>query len=744
VVLLWATPPDGSRTWLSFPELDDLSHDAAALSTVAGLMDLRMNLTDAASPEELQLVAASATLFRLLGVNAALGRTFDDHDDRVGADPMILLGDAFWRRRFGADPTVVGRSIVLDGRSYRIAGVLPTDFTVLPPSSVFPASVDAWVPLIPQLPTRQRDVRFLHAIARLAPGRSLEDARHEMSGLSATYSREYPQAYRPSAWSFTVVPFQADVVRQVRPVLLALSAIVAVVFATACVNVANLLLARGERRRRELVVRIALGARPGRLVQLLFAEALVLAGTGCALGIGLAFLVTKSLASIDPAALPGLAGASVDGRLLSFVIALFTFVMLLFSCVPIVEAFRARDASAVDRAVGRSVRSAHIGRLLASIQIGLASIALVSTVLLVRTVVNLQHVPSGVSPDGVLTFRVTLPPTYRTGDEIAAFFSHAAERLGRIHDVTVAGAVTQLPMSGASLGSSFQRWEAREAPPDDADLRGATEQYFAAIGIPIVAGRVFRDTDTAGQPAVAIVDRSFARTLRPDGNVIGLRIRWMRQPEMPIEIVGIVGDVRHRGPAAEARPTVYRPVRQYARSSMTFVLRTSGHPSAALGPATAVVHELDPKQPVAHAMRMDDVVGRAIARPRLAAALAVALGGLALIVAVIGVYGVLSYRVSQRVREFAVRVALGANPGAIRRLVLREGALVMAFGLAAGLALAPLATQVFSGALFGVEPTDLAAYLAATAILSAATIAACLVPARRATRSDPMTVLRND
>lgn len=744
VVLLWAAPPDGSRTWLSFPELDDLSHDAAGLSTVAGLMDLRMNLTDAASPEELQLVAASGTLFHLLGVDAALGRTFDGHDDREGAEPVLLLGDAFWRRRFGADPNVVGRSIALDGRSYRVAGVLPTDFTVLPPSSVFPASVDAWVPLIPHLPTRQRDVRFLHALGRLAPGRSLEDAQHEMRGLSATYSREYPQTYRPSTWSFTVVPFQADVVRQARPVLLALSAIVAIVFATACVNVANLLLARGERRRRELVVRIALGARPGRLVQLLFAEALVLAGAGCGLGIGLAFLVPKLFASLDPAAFPGLAGATVDGRLLAFVIGLFAFVVALFSCVPVVEAFRARDASAADRTVGRSVRSAYAGRLLAAMQIGLASIALVSTVLLVRTVVNLQHVPSGVSPDGVLTFRVTLPPTYRTGDEIAAFFTRASERLGRIHDVNAAGAVTQLPMSGASLGSSFQRWNDRETRPNDADLRGATEEYFAAMGIPIVAGRAFRDTDTAAQPAIAIVDRAFARTLRPDGDVIGLRIRWMRQPDMPIEIVGIAGDVRHRGPAAAARPTVYRPVRQYARSSMTFVLRTTGDPSTALRPAADVIHQLDPKQPVANAMRMDDVVARALARPRLAAALAVALGGLALIVAVIGVYGVLSYRVSQRVREFAVRVALGAKPGSIRRLVLREGALVMAGGLAAGLTLAPAATQLFRGALFGVEPTDMAAYLAATTILATATVAACLVPARRAMRSDPMTVLRNE
>ncbi len=248
VMLVWATPPDGSRTWLSFPELDDLSHDATTLSGVAGLMDLRMNLTDGGQPEEVQLVAASGTLFRLLGVDAAIGRSFDPDDDRAGADPVILLGDSFWRRRFGASPRLVGQRIVLDGRSYLVKGILPAGFTVLPPSSVFPATVDGWVPLLPHLPTSQRDVRFLHAVARLAPGKTPIDAEREIARLSSRYSRAFPQTYRPSSWTFALVPFQADVVREARPVLVALSAIVAVVFATACVNVASLLLARGERR----------------------------------------------------------------------------------------------------------------------------------------------------------------------------------------------------------------------------------------------------------------------------------------------------------------------------------------------------------------------------------------------------------------------------------------------------------------------------------------------------------------
>lgn len=744
VMLVWATPPDGSRTWLSLAELDDLTHDASTLTDLSGLMDLRMNLTGGGPPEEIQIVAASGTMFRLVGVDAAIGRTFDLADDRVGAEPVIVLSEPFWRRRFGGNPSIVGASLQLDGRSYRVRGILPRDFNVLPPSSVFPASVDAWVPLAPHAPTRQRDVRYLHAMGRLAPGQTVAAADRQLRSLSASYARAYPQAYRPSAWTFTIVPYQTDVVRQARPALLALSVIVIVVFAIACVNVANLLLARAERRRRELVVRVALGARPGRLVQLLFAEAALLGGSGCALGCVIALGIPRLVAALDPQAFPGLSVAAiVDWRLLTFASALMGLVVVWFSVVPVFDAFKARDASSVDRAAGRSRVSASVGRALAAFQIGLASIAVISTALLVRTVAKLQEVPTGLNPRGAVTFRITLPPGYG-GDASAAFFERAADRIGQLHDVTAVGAVTQLPMSGASLGSSFQSWTDAGGRPADADLRGATEGYFAAMGIPIVAGRSFLATDAADRPSVAVVDRAFARRLRPDGNVVGLSIRWMRRPADPIEIIGIAGDVHHRGPVTAPRETVYRPARQYARSSMTFVLRGPGDPGALVTSAVSVIHDLDPKQPVAAVRRMEQVVQRALAQPRLAATLATGLGALALIVAVVGVYGVLSYRVSQRVREFAVRVALGAGPWGIRRLVLREGALVMAAGLAIGLGLAPAATRALDAVVFGVSMTDPVAYLASAGLLALATAAACLVPANRASRSDPMTVLRGD
>jgi len=742
VVLIWAARPDGGRTWLSRPELDDLSRDARSFSAVAGMTDLRMNLV-AGEPEEIQVVAASATLFPLLGVDAAHGQLYDARDDVDGGAPVVVLSDALWRRRFGADASVIGRPIQLDGRSYFVKGVLPAGFTVLPPSSVFPSHVDAWVPLRPHATATGRDVRYLHAVARLAPSASIERASDELSALGAGYSRAFPQAYGGQRWSFQAADFQRDVVRQARPVLLALGGIVAVVLAVACVNVATLLLARGERRRRELIVRLALGAGPARLIRLLLCEAIVLVIAGCGAGAVLALAVPRAIGAIDPAALPRLDVNVVDGRLLAFVMLLLVAVTALFALVPAIDALRARDAAAVDRAIGRSARAAGIGRLLAAAQIALAALALVATAVLTQTALRLQRVPSGLDADEVLTFRVTLPPASRAAPQIAAFFTRATDRLRALPGVADAAAITQLPMSGASLGSTFEPWDEAVPRGIDADLRGVTPGYFSALRIPLVAGRGFTSADAQGHPAVAIVDRAFARRLRPDGNVIGMRVRWIRSPADPIEIVGVAGDVRHRGPAEPMRETVYRPAAQYARSSMTFVVRAA-NAQALAGPAVAAVREIDPSQPVADVRPLASVVADATAKPRLGAVLGLALGLVALIVSIVGVYGVINHGVAQRVREFAVRMALGARPRSILAMVLREGLGVTVAGLAAGLALGPAAGRALGSALYGTGAADWRAYAASAAVLALAAAAACYLPARRASRSDPMAVLRSE
>ena len=758
VVLLWAAPPGGARTWLSVPELDDLARDARSFSAVAGLTDLRMNLVAGGQPEELEVIAASATLFPLLGVQAAHGAVLDPRDDVDGAASAVVLSDSLWRRRFGSDRGIVGRTITLDGRGYLVRGVLPPGFAILPPDSVFPSRVDAWVALRTHTAVRARDVRYLHAIARLAPGVTLERAREEAASLGAGYARAFPQTYRQSGpapserggsrtgervegWTFEVVDFHRDVVRQARPMLAALGAIVAVVLVLACVNVANLLLARGERRRRELMVRVALGAGPARLVRLLFVEAAVLAVAGCGAGSLLALGVPRIVAALDPAALPRMDDAIVDARLLAFIVALLAAVAAVFAVVPAIDAFGARDAAAADRALGRSRRSAAVGRALAAAQVALAALALVATAMLTETVLRLRQVPSGFDAANVLTFRVTLPAAYRGAPEITGFFTRATDRLRALPGVEQAAAVTHLPMSGASLASTFQPWNDVEDKRVDADLRAVTPEYFTVMRMPLVEGRAFTGADGPGQPPVVIVDRAFARRLRPDGDVVGMKLRWIRSPDTPFEIVGIAGDVRHRGPAEAVRETVYRPAAQYARRAMTFVVRGDGDLAAA---AAAAIHEIDPAQPVAEVAPLSTIVSRTMAKPRLGAALGASLGILALVVAVLGVYGVISYGVARRVREFAVRLALGARPRSILILVMREGFGVTVVGLTAGLAVAPAASRAMSAAMYGVGGTGWFAYAAAGAVLAAAVAAACYVPARRASRGDPMTVLRSE
>jgi predicted permease len=527
-------------------------------------------------------------------------------------------------------------------------------------------------------------------------------------------------------------------------VLLALGAIVAIVLALSFVNVVTLLLTRGEIRRRELMVRAGLGAGPGRLVRLLFAGALLLAGAGCGLGSLLGIGVPRLVARFDPNVLPGLGGALVDARLAGFAMLLLLVVTAVCAIVPAAGAARAGDAAAVDRAVGRSSWFAMVGRTLAVAQIALAALALACTALLARTVFRLAQVPSGIDPRGVLTFRVTLPGSYATGRDMARFFEQSTDRLRQLPGVRRVGGITELPMSGAALGSAFDVPERDTTRRLDADLRGVTPDYFAVMHMPIVDGRAFTAADVADQPSIAVVDRSFARRLRPDGNVVGMRIRWIRLPDDPIEIVGIVGDVRHRGLAEDARATVYRPFTQHARGAMTFVVRTETTPSSLAGAASAAIQSIDPAQPLADVAPMEAVVRHTLARPRLSALLSSALGLLALVVSAVGVYGVLSYGVSQRVREFAVRLALGARPGQVLSLVLREGILVTCAGLAIGFALGPLAARTLAAALFGVGPTDAIAYAVAASVLATAATFACYIPARRASRSDPMSVLLSE
>jgi putative ABC transport system permease protein len=744
LALVWATEGQGRATWLSAPEVDDLSRHAKALDGVAGLMDLRFALTGSGTPEEVQLAGASADFFPLLGVHATIGRVFDRSDDREGGPEVVVLAHDFWRRRFGGSPSIVGKAIVLDGRPYTVVGILPASFSIVPPSTVFPAKVDAWVPLQPHLPSRSRDVRFLHVVARIRRGVDLRQANDELTALGIAVSRQFSSAYQNRDVRFHAVPLQDDVVREVRPALVLLIAIVALVLAIACANIAALQLARGEGRRREMAVRAALGASRGRLLRQLLAEGALLASLGTIGGLALASLTPLLTRSPVLARLPRFGDVSMDSRMIWFAIGLAAITTLVFALAPAAQLL-SNSARFADpfRASGRSTASVRTIRVLAVGEVALGSTVLVAALVLAQAFAHTLDREPGFDPGGIVTMRVSLPPSYdRPG--VGRFYERVLDDIRALPGVTHAAAVTQLPLSGAMLGSAFlaDMTASGERQRSDADLRGVSADYFPTMGIRVLQGRGIDDHDRAETPAVAVIDETLAKRLWPATSPIGRQLRWIRQPARAIEVVGVVSGVRHRGLEIEPRETVYLPLTQYARWTAFLTARLAGDASSAASAMEAAVHRIDPSQPVAEITTLDALVRRSLARPGFGAGVGGVLALLALILAAIGAYGLFAFAVSQRVRELAVRMAVGASPGTVRLQVLRDGLMVAGAGLAIGVPLSTIGLRAARAFALDVVPVSSSAIAVTVATLFLIVAGACWLPARRAARIQPATALR--
>jgi putative ABC transport system permease protein len=739
--LVWATTPAGQRTWLSFAELQDLQRDTRALDGAAGLTDVRPLLTMDDTVREVQALAVSHNMFALLGVRPALGREFTADDDRPGAHPAVILSDAFWRTQYAADSAIVGRTLRLNDREYVVAGVLPESFELLPASSVLPEHADVWLPLEPHLASRERSVRFLHVIARVRGDATFAEASADVQSYGARATSQYAAAYPGGAWSFAIVPFKDDVLVRVRPALSLLAGLVTLVLVMACGNVANLLLARCEARRTELAVRAALGETTVRLAGGLLAEALLLATAGSVAGACLAATVPPALIAIDPGAMPRLTSTRVDGTVVMFMAAVGALTAVVFVAAPLVERLRARALTPLfaGRGAGRTPRAVRFGRCVVIAQTAFATAVVIATAVLVSSFLRLLDTSLGFVADGVASARVTLLPKYQDAPAWTRVFRDVtAAREGAV----AFAAITQLPLSGAQLGSAFAVDASPQAPRIDADLRGITPAYFDVMRVALVAGRAFSDRDDNAAPPVAIVDEGFARRLSPDGNVLGRRIRWIRQPDRDIQIVGVARPVRHRGPDDSPRETVYRPFGQYPRSSMYVVTRGREDRSASAAALTAAVAAVDPRQPLADVASMTQRVERATSRMRTSVMLAGALAALALVLAVVGLYGVLSFAVARRMREFGVRLTLGARPADIRRLVLREGLTLAAGGACIGVLAAALAAAVADATRIGTPGDAIASYAGGAIVVFVASALAFWLPARRASRVEPIVTLR--
>jgi predicted permease len=745
VVLLYGRP--GRLTpWFSPLNYRDIISGATTLQDAAAFTPSTANLTGSGEPERIDGASVSWNYFNVLGVAMRGGRGFVEADGSGDAS-AVVIGDGLWRRRFGGRPDAIGSTIRLDGRARTIVGIAPADLQL-------PQGAEFWKPLVfsaRDVSPRSRGAQWISVVARVRPDSDVQRSNALLQAVAARLAAEYEPTN--GGTTAAAVPLHQRMVRNVRQTLFVLLGAVGLVLLIACVNVANLLLARAQSRTREVAVRAALGAGRSRLVRQFLAESILLGLLGGTAGLVAAAWCTRALIALGPASIPRLSEVAIDLRVLAFTIASAVGTSVLFGLVPALSA----SGSAV-RSAGLAGRGAvgaggpHTRRALVICEMALAVVLLVGAGLLIRSYERLQQVKPGFDPDGVVTFNLSLPEAkYPTTSEIAAFTDTLVSRLQTEPGVEAAAAVFGLPFAGDfSASTSFRK----PSQPDLADgpsagMRIVTPEYFKTMRIPLVAGRLFDAHDSETSPEVVLINRRTARRFFPDEDPIGQQIRvgvnLSRDARSNNKtIVGVVGDVKYGSLDAETPPEIYLPYAQQIVDEFTIAVRTSGDPLALAPALRRNVAAIDRELPVADIAPMTAVVGASVAERRFTMLLLTTFAVVAATLAAIGIYGVLAYLVGQRTQEIGVRLAIGATPGNVVTLFVREGAALTLAGVACGLAGALAVTRALSTLLFGVTTTDPATFAAVAAALALVALLASYVPARRAARVDPMTALRND
>jgi putative ABC transport system permease protein len=717
-----------------------------AVEQMAAVQDMRVNLTGGPNghidSEELKGERVSASLFPLLGVEPQVGRPFRPEEDQPGRANFALLSHSLWQRRFAGDPGIAGKTIRLRDQPYTVVGVLPPAFAVLE------TGVDVFVPLaLNPSDTRAAASRFLTVIARRRG--SFDQVRAELDSAGAQMELVLPSL--DTGWRPSVFELGDELVGGVRQSLWVLLAAVGLLLLMACVNVANLLLARSATRRREIALRVALGAGRGRIVGQLLTESLLLALGGGALGFLLATGIVSVLARAGPASVPRLARAGVDFHIFGLTLGVSLATGILFGLAPAIQSAGTSVRSALNEGgrggtAGRAGRRLRNGLVIA--EVALAVVVLIGAGLLLRSFIRLRSVDPGFQPAGLLTVRVPLGGGRNASvDRRIAFFRQISDRVATLPGVRAVGAVNTLPLTGLSPGSGFAV-DGRPAPSPEQRpnglLRSVSPAYFGAMGIPLLTGRALADPDTAQSAPVVVVNQTLARRFWPGGTAIGGRIAIDVIAGRVAEIVGVVGDVKQDRMDGEEWPTFYVPYPQGPSAAMTLVVRTAGAPLGLASAVTREVHQLDPEQPVADVRTMKEIVNLAIAGARFNTALLASFAGVAFLLAAVGIYGVISYDVSQRIHEIGIRMALGAQPADVQRLILGQGGRLAVYGIVAGLLGASVLTRWMGTMLFGVSPTDGWTYAAISILLAVVALCASYLPSRRAMALDPAIALRNE
>jgi len=734
----WGQWPQSDSASISPPDFVDYRDRARAVRLAAMTAFGRdFALSGAGEPESVSGRMVSAGLFETLGVVPAMGRSFAKSDEDLEEAEVAVLSDGLWRRRFGADPSILGRRLTVDARPITIVGVMPRGFA-------FPQGTDLWLPLpLRNSEMQVRRFHFLRIVGRVAGGSTFAAAQADLDAIAARLAEAHPDSNQ--GWRVRLEPLRERLVGSFRVALLLLFGAVACVLLIACANIASLFLARSGARRRELAVRAALGASRWRLSRQLLVESVTVAALGGAGGLLLAIWSVQLLAVLGPRDLVTLRDVSVDGRVLAFTALVSLVSGILFGIAPALQAGRLslRDAL-TSRGAGPSRQRARA--LLVAGELSLAAMLLMGAGLLLRSFTELLRVDAGFRAGGVLTATLRLPPQrYADAERMVAFAEQLEEAVRAQPGVSAAAVTSRLPMApqgGDTYFTIVGQPEPAKGKPT-ADIRAVTPGYFQTMGVPLLGGRDVARTDRTGAPPVVVVNEPFARAFLPGRAALGERLVIDLGRPMTAEIVGVVGGVRHYGLDNEATPAMYVPFAQAPNPIVNVVARAEGSGTAAAGGLRSAVHGLDATLPV-DVVAMSDLVARSAAQPRLRALLVGGFAAVAILLAAIGVYGVAAGAVAERRREIGIRMALGARAPEVVALVTRESARLAVAGLVIGVAGALSLSRVVAGLLFGVRPLDAATLAGVVGVMLAATLIATAVPARRAARVDPATALRDE
>jgi predicted permease len=745
----WSESPTSSGNFADFK-------NSVKSLDLAAFTDTNFNLTGGDQPERVAGLRVSANLFSILGVSPIRGRYFSPDEDKPGAGHVLILSYGLWQRSFGANPNLINQTVQLNGQSYTVVGVMPPDFKFPPSFSANVASseetvtnADVWVPLTTDDVPLVREIRNLKMIGRLRPGVSPQQAQSETNAIASRLDKEYPDVN--AGLESHVIPLQEQVTGDIRLALLVLMAAVALVLLIACANVANLLLAKATSRQKEIAIRTAIGATRIRLLRQLLTESMLLGLLGGALGLVFAIVGAKTLVTFVSSNIPRLKDFSFDAKILIFTLLISLITSLIFGLAPAIDASKPNLNEALKeggRGSGAGAGRNRIRNALVIAEVALAVVLVTASGLMFRSFMHLQSVNPGFNPQNLITLEVELPEAkYHADQQQIAFQQQLLQRVASIPGVQSAGTVDNLPFSGNSFNSSFMI-EGRPIPAvterPRAFYRVVSPNYFSAMGIPFRRGDQFNERETAEQPGVAIVNDTAARKYWPGEDPIGKKIKRGR-PESKnpwLTIVGITGSASQLSLREESQPEIYVPYLQNTSRNFTLVARTTSDPRSVAAAVRKEVWATDKDLPVSSMKLMEELISNSTAQPRFYVILLSVFAALALILAAVGVYGVMAYAVTLRTRDIGIRMALGARPADIFKHILGQALILSLIGLAIGLVLAIASTRIMSTLLFGISTADPLTLGATAVTLLAVALVASYLPARRATKVDPMVALR--